>query len=54
MSNSERNLTDADVEAIVESLIEKFYKTVGKGFMKFVWVGVFITLMTLAVVGFKK
>lgn len=52
-SNSERSLTDADVEAIVESIIQKFYTSVGKGFMKFVWIGVLAVLMVLASFGWK-
>lgn len=51
---AERNLTDADVEAIVNSAVEKFYNRVGKGFMTFVWAGVLVVLMGLAYFGIKK
>lgn len=54
MNNSDRSLTDADIEAIVDAVINKAYSMVGKGVMKFVWAGVFSMLITLAYIGMKK
>lgn len=50
----DRTLTDGDVEAIVDSLIDRLYNIVGKGFMKLVWTGVLAILLGLAVLGVKK
>lgn len=51
-----RTLTDADLDAIsdkvVEKLENKFLLHVAKGFMKYVWAGAFSILLYLAASGY--
>lgn len=51
----QRNLTDADVEAIVirfqERVTKQFYLDVGKGVWKMAWVAMIGLIITLAALG---
>lgn len=55
---SDRNLTDADVEAISASierrLVRKFYLDLGKGVWSFVWKSFVAGLILVAVYGAAK
>ncbi len=53
-----RNLTNADVEAIVkrlrESITQEFYEDLGKGLWAFVWKAVLMTMIGIAAVNGLK
>lgn len=50
-----RNLTDADVEAIVDrfnaQFEQTFYKNIGKGIWRFAWAGILAIVLALAAFG---
>lgn len=50
-----RNLTEADVDAIVEGLCKRvkseFYQDIGKGFWNFVWKAVIASMIGIAAYG---
>lgn len=54
---SNRTLTDADLEALSDLLIEKierkFLLNIGRGVMKYVWAAVLGVLIYLAAAGYK-
>lgn len=43
-----RNLTEADVEAIVSAFEERFYLNIGKGFWSYVWKAILLVLIGIA------
>lgn len=56
-----RTLTDEDLDHLADKLADKvaermeikFLLNVGKGFMKYVWAGIFSILLYLAATGYK-
>jgi hypothetical protein len=46
--NAERNLTDDDVEAIVDAFEKRFYLNLGKGFWSYVWKAIVLVLIGVA------
>ncbi len=55
MENKDRSLTDADIEALTEALLERakgeFYKDLGRGFWGLAWRGMVIALLAIAAYG---
>lgn len=54
MNDDKRNLTDADVEAIVASLKDGFFSNVGQGVWAFAVKGIILGLIALAFYGMGK
>lgn len=50
--DSNRTLTDADIEAILEAAKSRFYKDLGKGFWGIVWKAVLVVLIGIAAHGY--
>lgn len=53
MNDKERNLTDADIDAIVDALFKRWILIIGKGFIGFVLAGVMAIMIFLASIGMK-
>jgi hypothetical protein len=56
--NDQRNLTDADVAALVDAfevrMTDKFYRDLGKGFWGMVWKAVVLACIAMAAYGAWK
>lgn len=46
--NTDRNLTDSDVKAIVDEFETRFYLNIGRGFWSYVWKAVVLALIAVA------
>lgn len=46
--DDKRNLTEADVEAILEAFEARFYSNLGKGLWKLVWQGGILIMLAIA------
>lgn len=46
-----RNLTDADIEAVLDAFEKRFYLNIGKGFWSVVWKAILILLASIAAYG---
>jgi hypothetical protein len=57
-NKEERNLTDADVEAITEAMrkkiIKEFYQDLGQGVWAFFWKAIIIAMISIAAYGATK
>ena len=50
----ERNLTDADVEAIIDRTFDRFKMNLGAGVFSLAWKGFVVLVVVLAYYGWKK
>jgi hypothetical protein len=48
---SNRNLTEQDVEAILDAFEKRFYLNLGKGFWSVAWKAIVVILMGIAAYG---
>jgi hypothetical protein len=46
-----RNLTDADIDAVIAKLRSEFFMDLGRGFWGIVWRGIIILLIAIAAYG---
>lgn len=53
MSDAERKLTQADVDAIVDAFMQRWILIIGKGFIGFVLAGVMAVMIFFASIGMK-
>lgn len=51
--NHPRNLTDADIDAILDRMERRFYTNLGRGFWRAVWAVVLAALIGIAALGYK-
>lgn len=50
----ERTLTDADIDALEERFVQRFYSNLGKGMWSLAWKGAVLILLALAAYGYSK
>lgn len=51
MSDSDRKLTEADVQAILDAAEDRFYNNLGKGLWDLVWKTIIVILVGIAAWG---
>lgn len=51
---SERTLSDADIDAVLDRVFERLRSNVGSGVLSLAWKGMVIALLAIAYFGWKK